>query len=85
MCCVLCASFLVIKTVLNFLNVGLLVLISPITVDDAHVGKEYSFYTGYEIRNMPTMGKFNYEGDAFLLVAIATDDKGLGTPKFEAD
>ncbi|WGE42420.1 Slam-dependent surface lipoprotein [Actinobacillus equuli] len=54
-------------------------------VDDSHVGKDYSFYTGYETKDMPTTGKFSYEGDAFLLAAIATDGKGLGTSKFEAD
>ncbi|WGE75575.1 Slam-dependent surface lipoprotein [Actinobacillus equuli] len=54
-------------------------------VDDSHVGKDYSFYTGYETKDMPTTGKFSYEGDAYLLAAIAEDGKDFGTSKFEAD
>ncbi|WGE53140.1 Slam-dependent surface lipoprotein [Actinobacillus equuli] len=54
-------------------------------VDESHVGKDYSFYTGYETKDMPTTGKFSYEGDAYLLAAIAEDGKDFGTSKFEAD
>ena len=57
-------------------------------VYDGAVNKSYAFYNGNVTNDIPTSGKFNYEGDAYLSAAIdaKNDDKAFfGTSKFEAD